>query len=318
METQFILDTNAYRELVESKFLCEIMATANEMRVREKKLNSRSLMSVVVSMELLKHFDEVDPAFMRCYKALALQFFHTQTKVYGEPNSIIDFIPPIDPILTQHFFGKNSEYFKFYLRTIKIVQDATKNLEPADSKKDEKDIKIIAAQLLHERTEISKNFEEFLKSLNGGVLDWEFFKKDKMIKPKLLRDIKSGRMLKLMAEGQLVRAHAVMDLQYPQPDLDSKRNEFRQYYEPLLKLNQLLIEKMLVGATSIANPQHKTWNTLHDSYLLAAACYVSYRERGKDVKVVLVTDDKAIHEVCQGTYLEGHAWNLREYLSYIY
>ena len=83
METQFILDTNAYRELVESKFLCEIMATANEMRVREKKLNSRSLMSVVVSMELLKHFDEVDPAFMRCYKALALQFFHTQTKVYG-------------------------------------------------------------------------------------------------------------------------------------------------------------------------------------------------------------------------------------------
>jgi hypothetical protein len=127
--------------LVENKYLCEIMATANEMRVREKKLRSRSLMSVLVSMELLKHFDETDPHFMICYKALALQFFHTQTKQYGEPNNKIDFIPPINPILTKHFFNDNSEYLKLYFRTIEIAQDATKNLEPLDFKKDEKDIK---------------------------------------------------------------------------------------------------------------------------------------------------------------------------------
>lgn len=318
METQFILDTNAYRRLVENKYLCEIMATANEMRVREKKMNSRSLMSVLVSMELLKHFDETDPHFKTCYKALALQFFHTQVKQYGEPNNKIDFIPPINPILANHFFNNNSEYLKLYFRVIEIAQDATKDLEVIDFKKDKEDIKLITAQLLHERTEISKNFEDFLKSINGGVLDWEFLKKDKNIKPRLLQDIRSGQMLDLMAEGQIVRAHAIMDLQYPQSNLEVKRKEFRQYYEPLLKLNQLLFEKILHGVTKMADPKNPIWNTLHDSYLLAAACFVAYRERGKDIRVVLVTDDKAFQEACKGTYMEGQVWTLKRYLSFIY
>lgn len=318
METQFILDTNAYRRLVENKYLSEIMATANEMRVREKRLNSRSLMSVVVSMELLKHLDETDPFFMICFKGLALQYFHTQAKQFGEPGNKIDFIPPINPILTQHFFKNNSEYLKLYFRVIEIVENAVKNIEPVDFKRDKGDIVKISAQLLHERTEINKNFEDFIKSLNGGVSDWEFFKRDKKIKPKLLADIKSGRMLDLMAEAQIVRAHAIMNLPYPQPDLGEKSKEFRQYYEPLLKLNQSLFEKMLHGATTMSDPKHPRWNTLHDSYLLAAACFVSHRERGKDIRAVLVTDDKAFHEACQGTYLDGQVWTLREYLSYIY
>lgn len=318
METFFILDTNVYRRLTEGKYLCEISHLANELRYFEKKVNARSIMSLVVSMELLRHFDDTDPFFMDCFKGLALQYFHTQKKHFGEPDNQIDFIPPLNPILTRHFFENNSEYLPLYYRVIEIVQNATINIEPSDYKKDIGDINKIASQLLHEKNEIKNNFENFIKELNNGVLDWEFFKKEKKYKKKLFSDIKSGRMLDLLSEAQVVRAHSILEKVYPQPDLDERRNSFREYYEPLLRLNQLLLEQMLHGVVALADPQHPKWNTLHDSYLIAAACYISCRERAKNARAIIVTDDDLIHKICKGTYLEDNVWPMRKYLSYIY
>ncbi len=182
MEIHFILDTNAYRQLTESKYLCELQPTASEMRKREAKVNSKSILIIVVTMELLKHFDKTDPFFMNCFKALTLQYFHTQTGNYGETKNNINFIPPLNTLLTQHFFNTNSDLFKYYLRIIEIAENATKNIEPFDFKKDKSDIEIIAQQLIFERTEVQQNIEDFIKSCNGDNVDWGFFRKIKVCK----------------------------------------------------------------------------------------------------------------------------------------
>ncbi len=317
METHFILDTNAYRQIAETKDLSEIQATANELREKEKKLQAKSLMSVIVSMELLKHFDDTDPFFMTCFKAQTLQFFHTQSQNYGKPNNHIEFIPPINPLITQHFFKKNSEYLKYYLRVIEIAQNATKNIDTKDYLKDIGDIKIIAQQLIHERTEIKDNFEEFIKYVNNGVVDWEYFLNNKEIKEKLLKDIKSGRMLQLLAMSLLKRAHGVLDLEFMQPGLEKEFDDFMNFYEPLLKLNQSFFEKLLHGVIALADANSPKWNTHNDMQLLAAACFASYRERDKDVRIVIVTGDKAIHTACKDTYMQGNVWTLQEYLDYL-
>jgi hypothetical protein len=84
-----------------------------------------------------------------------------------------------------------------------------------------------------------------------------------------------------MAEGQIVRAHAIMNLQYPQPDLKVKGKEFRQYYEPLLKLNQLLVEKMLHGSTTLADPKHPggIHSMIHISWQRPVTWFIANGER---------------------------------------
>jgi len=109
MEKHFILDTNIYRQIGNDKYRYQLRPTANEMKKRGEKLNSKSLMSIVVSMELLKHFEETDPHFMPCFKALTLQYFHTQSREFGDPNNKIIFIPPLNTILTKDLL-RNKRY----------------------------------------------------------------------------------------------------------------------------------------------------------------------------------------------------------------
>jgi|GEM_PF-3860384 len=315
MERHFIFDTNAYRQLAETKDLSEIQITANELRRKEKPRTSKSLMSIVVSMELLKHFDEKDPHFLTCFKALTLQFFHTQTQDYGEANNQINFIPPINSLITQHFFNKSSEYLKYYLRIIEICQNSTINLNPTDYLKDIGDIKIIAEQLLHEKTEMKNNFEEFIKCVNNGVVDWTFFLKNRELKERLLKDIKNGVMLEVLAMSLLKRTHGILDLKFMQPGLENKFNDFMNFYRPLLKLNQSFFEKLLHGESALAYEGNPKWNTYNDMQIIAAACFVSYRGRENNIQAIIITGDKAIHAACAETYLQNNVWTLQKYLD---
>lgn len=321
MEILFILDTNAYRKLVTDKRLCEVLPTANEMRIRERKLGCRSLMNITVSMELMRHLDKTDPFFKDCYKALALQYYHTQKDPDG-PNNSIDFIPPQDEILSHFFFGKASPLYQHFREVIATQERIVKDLD--ENKVDEEltNLNAISAQLLHEKNVIKDNFEDFIKFYTGGVVDWSYFKKEKKVKPKLLEDIKSGRLLRLFTLAMLNRAHTFNDLPFDDEKIDPKfekpLEEFYLYFLPLLILVQTLFTKILDGVVSMSDVKNPKWNTYNDIQILAAACYAAYRDRNNNVEVVLVTDDNGIHNACKGTYMENNIWSVNKYISYIY
>ena len=321
MEILFILDTNAYRRLVTGKRLCEVRPTANEMRIRERKLGCRSLMSITVSMELMRHLDKTDPFFKECYKALALQYHHTQKNPDGLNNSI-DFIPPQDEILSKFFFDKASPLFRQFLEVIGTQERIVKDLDENKVDEELNNLNAISAQLLYEKNVIKDNFEGFIKSYTGGTIDWSYFKKEKVVKPKLLKDIKSGKLLRLFTLAMLNRVHTVHELPFDDEKIDPKFEkplvEFYSYFQPLLILVQKLFTKILDGVVAMFDVRNPKWNTYNDIQILAAACYAAYRDRSNDVKVVLVTDDNGIHNACKGTYMEDNIWTLNKYVSYIY
>jgi hypothetical protein len=316
-KTLFILDTNAYRNLASGRYLSNLVPLANEMKIAEQKRNAHSLMSVVVTMELLNHMDESDPDFDKCFKALALQNFHTQ-KAVGKPGNAIDFIPPLNTLLTQHFFGKNSDLYTHYLRIIEISIDATKDVDPDDWKYDREDIELIKKQLVHEREEMIGNLENLIQFINGGAVDWSFHEKGHAMRRELVGHIKNGQMILSLAFAMLKRAHGILELPFMQPLEQQKMEDFIKYYQPVLNMNNTLMGKFLNGYQNLADPKNKAWNTLNDMQLLAAACFKSFREKDNDVQVILVSEDKAMVEACAGTYMDGNVWKLREYLAYIF
>lgn len=131
-------------------------------------------------------------------------------------------------------------------------------------------------------------------------------------------DIRSGKMHVTMAIGLMRRAHAILELEFPQPDMQDKLDSFIQFYAPVLNMNTFLIQKFLHGFPSLQDPSNKAWNTLNDMQFLAGACFVSKREWNNDVRVIVVTNDKGIHQACKGTYIEDKIWTVREYQAFVY
>ena len=318
METHFILDTNAYRQLADGKYYCEIIPTATEFRKRENKLNAKTLLNIVVSMELIKHLETGDPFLENCYKALAFQFFHTQTKEYGEANNEISFLPPLNTILTRHYFDENSQYFKYYVEIIRLTMDVTNDMEIDDIKKEKKNIQLIAEQLKFERSEIQGNLAKYIQEINGGIVDWELFKNNKLLKKSLLDDIKKGKTKNALTLSLCQRAYSLLDKHDTEKIKTDSILDFEKYYDPLLNLNQTLIEKLIHGVVALSDPLSEKWNTLNDVQILGSACYNSLREKDNDSRTIIVTDDKAIRTACQNTYLQDNIWKLREYIAFVY
>ncbi|QEC41688.1 hypothetical protein [Pseudobacter ginsenosidimutans] len=321
MAIQFILDTNAYRKLVTGKREAEILPTANEMRIRERSVNCTSLLSITVSMELMRHLsDETDPHFEDCKKALILQYHHTQSNP-GGPNNSISFIPPLNEILSEFYFQKSSLLFGAYrliLATLELIaKDPDNNISP-----EKKNLLAIGSQILHDKKEIRDNFEDFIKSYTGGIVDWTHFKKDKKTKPKILKDIRSGKALMLFNLSMLDRAHSVHQIKLDITNIDPKfqrpLSDFFTFFEPLLVLLQTLFMKMLDGVDALSDYTNPKWNTLNDIQILASACYQTFLERNNGTKVILVTDDQGIHAACKNTYMEDNVWTVSRYLAHVY
>jgi hypothetical protein len=318
MKYNFILDTNAYRQIALGMYLSYIQPTASEMRKREKKIDSKSLMSIVVTMELLRHFEKDDPAFDNCYRALALQYFHCQTKNFGDEDNVIEYIPPLNEILTKLFFNQVSPVHLHYRRIIEITEYATHDLEPTAYLKDFKDIQIIRDQLLFERQGLKENFEQFIGSFNNGIVDWNYFRTNETLRTDLLKKIRSGTILDLFAQGLLLRAHQVMGYNETIEDAKQKVPGMFKAFLPFFQLNSISFEKLLNGAPSLGDIQNKIWNAFNDMQILAAACYQHYRKKDPDTCVILVSDDSELAKACRGTYLEDYVWRRNKYISFIY
>ena len=73
-----IFDTNGYRDLVAHKTDNQIEKILKRLKDRESKHNIESLISPIVTKELLAHLaDKSDPSFDKCLKANRALYFHS-------------------------------------------------------------------------------------------------------------------------------------------------------------------------------------------------------------------------------------------------
>jgi hypothetical protein len=76
-----IFDTNGYRDLVSDKTDKQIDKIINHLKNREAKYDIESMISPIVTKELLAHLaDRSDPSFYKCLKANRALYLHSGTK----------------------------------------------------------------------------------------------------------------------------------------------------------------------------------------------------------------------------------------------
>ncbi len=286
---EFIFDTNAYRVMVEGLSMDQVYQLAQKMKIAEDKKGHTSGLSIVVAMELIKHLGNGDPAKERCFNALCLQWLHTRRFDFDRKSITGSFYPPMNVILSQHFFSDNSKYLPLYMKVLELVVELTKGLDISNCATNEGFIKIVKAQVDFETTEFKDNVEGFLKSLKGGELDWKFIKNDKEQRKAFFDRLNDGRMETLLGIALYKRAYQVLEKEELDEQAEKKFPGFLSQYKAALIMNTSILESIGGGAENMGDIEDPRWNTLNDVQIMFGLLYA---KDGLDKR--LVTNEKKI------------------------
>ncbi len=276
----------------------EVYSLSQKMIELESNAGHRSAMSIVVSMELISRLGKDDPAKERCFKALCLQYFHHRRRT---PNGFEgSYYPPLNVILSQFFFNKNSKYHDLYGKVLSLVINLTETLDITRCDEHAEQIEKIKKLILFENQEFQGNVEDLLKSLNSGKLDWEYFKKNEEERKQFIAKIDDGRVETLLGLGLFKRAHQVVELYGFSNSAAEKLQAFFDTYRPALRINTNILRSLAEGSSWLADAGDDKWNTLNDLQIMFG---LLYERPGLDKK--LVTDDRKIKNACVATG-QGH------------
>lgn len=304
---EFILDTNAYRNLVEGLDFPEVYRLAKTLKSAEDKAGHTTALSIVVSMELIQHLLDGDAAKERCYKALCLQWYHTRRLDFKRTNLTGSFYPPMNIILAQIFFDNNSRYFPLYMKVLELVVELTKALDINLTTANGEHIKVVKKQVEFEKSEFKENVEDFLRSLNHGELNWKIISTNKERKKEFFDKLKNGDMEVLLGLGLLARAHQVMDKEDMDAAANSRFLKFTEDYRAALIMSAKILTSIGNGA-ELADIDDQRWNTLNDVQILFGLLY--YRE---GIEKKLVTNDNAIKDSCTKAGIGNSVITIEQY-----
>lgn len=309
---EFILDTNAYRNLarVGAEDVNRLVA---ELKLGQQRHKATSALSIVVAMELMQHLLKGDPDQEVCYHALRLQFSHTTYYDIDEGRASFNYYPPMNILLAQHYFGKNSKFIELYASVMQLIVSLTKSNNINGCGKYSREITIVRNQLDFEQNQIRENFEVFLKGINAGQLDWDYFRHNKQERKRWFANIKSGKMHELIGLAFLRRAYQVMDETELSGDVEEKFDMFMKQYRAAINMSIVLISSLGNSVNALADPADSRWNTVHDTEILFALLFKRQNEGEK----ILVTDDRKIKEACESAGVGDQVMKLDEYLNLV-
>jgi hypothetical protein len=308
-----LFDTNVYRDIADTLTLEEIPSYIKDLKLKEDAKDIKSGFSIVVAMELIQHLEEGDNHFEDCYKALCLLVYHTQRI---NPDTLMphgDFYPPLNVILTKHFFNEDSIYLPLYLKVLNFAHELTKNLDFEKCRRLQHNIKIIRQQVIHEKKQIKDNVELFLSSMNSGTLDWSYFQNNSKERKKWFRDLASGHTINLIAYALMKRAYQIMEIEELRIDAEDKFNLFLKDYYPGLLMNEIIFQSIGSGTEALGDVNDKRWNTINDISIMFGVLYQADKRHK-----ILVTGDKKIKECFQKVDLGKRAISLEEFYNLLY
>lgn len=288
---EYLLDTNIYRNLVHGLTFDEVKLLGLKMRRKEQEMGTKAGFPIVVAMELISHLTDGDPSFDDCFKALCLLFDHTKNYNPKENTYSGTFYPPINVVLPKYFFNNNGPFIDLYKTIIQLTYDITERYDSRNTKRLVEKITIVKEQVIFEKKEIRDNFENFLKSINDDTTDWEYFKKNKPERKEWFKNLKTGKTTFLVSEGFMIRAYNIVEEKYERNDETfEKLTKFYDEFFPALAMNELLLEQLGSGTSSLDDVEDKKWNTINDISIMFA---ILFNEKNGQKKV-LVTEDKNI------------------------
>lgn len=306
---KYFLDTNIYRNLVRNISLNDISSLTKKIKKAEQELCVTSGLPIVVAMELIKHLDKADPNCEECFKSLCLVFDHSK-KYDAEKQSFYgDFFPPLNVILPKFFFDDNGPFIEAYEVIIALTKDLTENHDINNIEKYQEKITTVKEQVLFEKKEIYNNLTAYLKELNNGELDWEYFKKNKVERNKWFREMATGNAFAFLAEGFMMRAFGITNRKYERTsDNFEQFRIFHDEFYPAIAMSSLILEQVGHGTLAISNINDCRWNTIMDISMMFGAIFNSKRDN-----IIFVTEEKKMHEFFKLNGMEKQIIKLNEY-----
>jgi len=289
---ELILDTNIYRNLVKDLNDDQIFELTNTVKERCKQANIKLLFPINSAMELIAHFnDQHQGERKECRNALKLLV--TLSTTFSSTHIHVDFVPPLNAILERYLFSKEDTHAKMYSKVITLAQMLIGNIQAEPDDKMKGYVETVKSQIEFEKKEIRDNYEDYLKSINGGNADWTYFNDDaqKKVRQEFFKKLRNGTYSFLVAQSFIDRAHNIIGQQVlkDQQYLD-KVVKFMQDFCPALLMNELLLEKIGHGVEAVKDVGDGRWNTIIDISLIFGALY---NPSNSDKK--LVTEEKNIN-----------------------
>jgi len=307
---EYILDTNVYRELVYNLSISEIPNIVNKLIEWENKTQSYSGLSIVVSMELIQHLTTNDPAKENCFKALCLQMLHTKKKNYSNQVIEVKFYPPLNEIIVDFNFERHSKYFQCYLNVLDFIQRLTNELDINICLTYENEILAVKKQVEFDKAEIKNNIENYLRSINGGTLDWEQIKNSKDDTSFFFKNATVDDKIKLLGRSLIKRAYQIVDLNPTSEQVEERLSAFITAFRPALLMNVLILDKVQHGVKKMTSITHKRWHTINDVQIMFALLYNSNEK-------MLVTEDGDIINSCINDGLSDKVLKSKDYFKLI-
>jgi len=303
------LDTNIYRNLVRDLSMDEVKLLASEIRKGEKALGISAGFPIVVAMELINHLRSTDKECDECYKALCLLFDHS--KNYDAEKDIFSgaFFPPLNIVLPKFFFNENGPFLEAYKVIIALTKDLTENYDIKNIKKYITQINAVSDQLMFEKQELYDNLIAHLTELNGGILDWQFFQKNKHSRDKWFREMATGKAFVFLAEGFMMRAYMLTDRTFERTNENFVQfKEFHDTFFPAIAMSSILLIQVGHGTNAISDIRDPRWNTVLDISMMFGALYNS-----KLKEITFVTEEKKMHEFFKINGMQDQIINLVEF-----
>ncbi|SIT08904.1 hypothetical protein SAMN05421786_105101 [Chryseobacterium ureilyticum] len=309
---RIILDTNIYRNLIRDKTPEEIEALQKEIIDAAKAKSIIITFPIIPAMELINHYNDAHPIEKdECRKGLTLLVNLSTEKANNKLH--VKFTPPMDVILGNYLFGKEEDFLEMYSEAITLAQKLVGNYPISSEDNIDDAIEAVGDQLDFEKEMIRQNYENYIKSINEGNVDWAYFegKVKKEQRRKFLDSLRKGELSFLVAQSMIDRAYFNAKETY-QKDEGFFRTvvKFMKDFCPALVMNELLLDNIGNGVIAISDLKDKRWNTILDISLIFGTLY---NPQGEDV--VLVTEDQSIIDSFNKCGFDGKAIKLTDFLA---
>lgn len=307
---ELILDTNIYRNLIAGKSDEEIDQLIIHIKQISLKKDIKLSFPINSAMELIAHYnDDNENEKVDCRKALKL-LVEISTKIeFGRLK--VSFIPPLNVVLAYYFFGNEDKYMRMYASVITIAQKLVGKVALESEDNIDEDVKLIKSQIEFEKNEIKTNYENYLKSINNGNLEWTYFEDKEKERLEYFKSLRNGQLSFLVAQSFIERAYTISEKTLVKDnEFFNKVVTFMQDFCPALFMNETLLEKLGHSVTALNSIKDTRWNTVIDISLIFGTLYNPKKEDKK-----LVTEEKQIKNSFNICGYHNNIINLDDFLT---
>lgn len=301
---KYLADTNIYRNLVRDKDMCYVKELAEKMRGVK---GIKSGISIEVAFELISHLNQDDNSLDECFKALCLLYHSNKENL---PEKMI-FYPSFNLVLLNYFFNNsfnNKKLIRFEELTKSFVYELTKSFNIDNILNYPDDIKRIKNYLFSIKQQIREGLIDYLKNINNGNSDSNYFKNYKWKKGEKNK-FKNIDILFSISEGMMIMAFKLNNTKYKRNDENElKLCNFIIQFLPAIKINTILIEPLLQGSKYLEKGNSEKLNTIIDSRIMFGLF-----NKFSDGNNVLVTEDKKMIKYMKNASMNDKVMNLNNF-----